>query len=169
MTVSRRLCHLPAFFLALSWAYAVAVSAADAKGSAPKPDFTMSVFTGGWDWAELTGGPVGSFESTGVINDFGDVYYLFSYNDAAGNLWRQCLFVGFFGLFETALPARPENGGEYPFELSKGTEDYLGLNAVGVATARTKKGFVWYDDPSTFKQKWTYLDVSWTMKWFLHP
>jgi hypothetical protein len=170
MSASPRIRRLTAGILALSLIWAVGPAAADAKGPAPEPDFTLSVFTEGWDWADVIAGPVGSFNLTGVINDAGDVYYLGSYDDATGDLWHQCLFVGVFGSFETALPARPENRCEYPFELSGGTDAYVGLNAAGITKARTRESFFWYDDDLTAKKwKWTYLDVSWMMEGFLDP
>jgi hypothetical protein len=142
----------------------------EAKGPAPEPDFTILVVTEGWDWASVIGGPVGSFNSNGAITDAGSVYYLDSYHDAAGVLWNNCVFVGEFGWFETALPAWPANNGEYPFGIVNGSGAYDGIQASGTTKARTREGFFWYEDDMTGKKfKWTYLDVSWTMKGFLSP
>lgn len=144
----------------------LAAITASAKGPRSGADLIVQAELSASEW--ISGTWVGTFSTSGIVEDSGDVRLVDSFFDSDGALWQVYEFVGADGSFQSAMPIRPlpDHRDSHLIEIV-GTEDaYADLYAVGTASGRTKKTCYWVRDPLYSGRVCTYT-VDWTLEAYL--
>lgn len=136
---------------------------AAAKGPQPGPDFVVVAEVSASEW--VAGTWVGTFSTSGIIEDSGDVCLVESFFESDGSLWQVYEFVGADGSFQSALRVRPlpHQNDSFLFEIVGTGGDYADLYGAGTATGHTHEKCYWVRDEPLYKDKDCTYTVDWTL------
>ena len=142
----------------------VAALTAAAKGPPSEADFVVLAELSASDW--VSGTWVGTFSTSGIVEDSGDVYLVASGTESDGSFWQVYEFVGAAGSFQSALPIRPlpDHRDAHPIEIVGTGGAYVDLYAVGTANGRTHRSCHWVRDEPLYRGKVCTYTVDWTIE-----